>query len=283
MIAAITSCTHTRHPLGDGRCGAAGEEGRRGGCRASRGSRARSPPARGWSPTTTTAQASPLSGEARLPFLASPPLVVAYAWQAPCTSTCCAIRWARTATETGIPARDLAVPRRDRRRGGRPPARGHVHQGLCGCVRKRRARRGLPAPEGDTFEWDAESTYVRKPPFFDGIAPSPSRSRTSRAPACLLSSATRSPPTTSHPAGAIKTDSRPALPGRARRGPQDFNSYGSRRGNHEVMIRGTFANIRLRNQLVPGIEGGFTRLHATASRARSTTPRSTTRRRAPRW
>ena len=67
--------------------------------------------------------------------------------------------------------------------------------------------------------------------------------------------------TTDHisPAGSIKADARRQVPGRARRGRSDFNSYGSRRGNHEVMIRGTFANIRLRNQLVPGVEGGFTR------------------------
>ena len=89
------------------------------------------------------------------------------------------------------------------------------------------------------------------------------RSRTSRAPGCCSSSATRSPPTTSRPAGAIKKDS-PAGKYLAEHGVEqrDFNSYGSRRGNHEVMIRGTFANIRLRNQLAPGTEGGVhPRLH----------------------
>ena len=92
---------------------------------------------------------------------------------------------------------------------------------------------------------------------------SPSRSPTSPAPGCWPSSATRSPPTTSRPAGSIKADS-PAGKYLAEHGVEqrDFNSYGSRRGNHEVMIRGTFANIRLRNQLAPGTEGGVhPRLH----------------------
>lgn len=119
--------------------------------------------------------------------------------------------------------------------------------------------RSLPTPEGDTFEWDQESTYVRKPPYFDGMqaAPAPVVDfHGARVLAKLGDSVT-----TDHisPAGSIKADSPAGLylaeHGVGRR---DFNSYGSRRGNHEVMIRGTFANIRLRNQLVPGVEGGFT-------------------------
>jgi len=120
--------------------------------------------------------------------------------------------------------------------------------------------RSLPTPEGQTFEWDPESTYVRKPPYFEGMQPDPSPV-TDISGARVLAKLGDSV-TTDHisPAGAIKTDS-PAGRylvdhGVSRR---DFNSYGSRRGNHEVMIRGTFANIRLRNQLAPGTEGGFTR------------------------
>lgn len=117
----------------------------------------------------------------------------------------------------------------------------------------------LPTPTGATFEWDADSTYVRKPPYFEGMAASPAPVADvhgARVLAKLGDSVT-----TDHisPAGAIKADS-PAGKYLAEHGVgvKDFNSYGSRRGNHEVMIRGTFANIRLRNQLVPGVEGGFT-------------------------
>jgi aconitate hydratase len=122
----------------------------------------------------------------------------------------------------------------------------------------------LPTPSGDTFAWDAESTYVRKPPYFEGMAASPAPVDDiagARVLAKLGDSVT-----TDHisPAGAIKPDS-PAGRYLAEHGVarHEFNSYGSRRGNHEVMIRGTFANIRLRNQLVPGIEGGFTVNHLT--------------------
>ncbi|MDD9205407.1 aconitase family protein, partial [Georgenia sp. 10Sc9-8] len=120
--------------------------------------------------------------------------------------------------------------------------------------------RELPTPEGDTFEWDAESTYVRKPPYFEGMGADPEPVNDvsgARVLAKLGDSVT-----TDHisPAGAIKPDS-PAGRYLAEYGiaRKDFNSYGSRRGNHEVMIRGTFANIRLRNQLLDGVEGGFTK------------------------
>ena len=119
--------------------------------------------------------------------------------------------------------------------------------------------RELDVPAGDTFAWDADSTYVRKPPYFEGMADKPapvSDIHGARVLARLGDSVT-----TDHisPAGAIKTDS-PAGEYLTGHGVErrDFNSYGSRRGNHEVMIRGTFANIRLRNQLAPGTEGGVT-------------------------
>ncbi|HEY2041151.1 MAG TPA: aconitate hydratase [Jatrophihabitans sp.] len=118
----------------------------------------------------------------------------------------------------------------------------------------------LPTPEGQIFTWDDESTYVRKPPYFDGMQPEPSPV-TDISGARVLAKLGDSV-TTDHisPAGSIKGDS-PAGKYLAEHGVQrkDFNSYGSRRGNHEVMIRGTFANIRLRNQIAPGTEGGFTR------------------------
>ncbi|SMQ19586.1 aconitase [Streptomyces sp. Ag82_O1-12] len=118
----------------------------------------------------------------------------------------------------------------------------------------------LPIPTGNTFEWDAESTYVRKPPYFEGMTMETtpvSDISGARVLAKLGDSVT-----TDHisPAGAIKADT-PAGKYLTEHGVErrDFNSYGSRRGNHEVMIRGTFANIRLRNQIAPGTEGGYTR------------------------
>ena len=120
--------------------------------------------------------------------------------------------------------------------------------------------RSLETPEGDTFAWDPDSTYVRKPPYFDGMPDEPEPVEDIEGARVLLKLGDSV--TTDHisPAGAIKKDS-PAGTYLADHGvgQRDFNSYGSRRGNHEVMIRGTFANIRLRNQLAPGTEGGFTR------------------------
>ncbi|WP_308467264.1 aconitate hydratase [Rathayibacter soli] len=120
--------------------------------------------------------------------------------------------------------------------------------------------KNLPIPDADMFAWDNTSTYVRQPPYFEGMErePEPLTDIVGARVLALLGDSV----TTDHisPAGQIKRDS-PAGHYLQEHGvaPRDFNSYGSRRGNHEVMIRGTFANIRLRNQLVPGIEGGFTR------------------------
>ena len=117
----------------------------------------------------------------------------------------------------------------------------------------------LPTPTGDTFAWAPDSTYVRKPPYFEGLTMELTPVRdilNARVLAKLGDSVT-----TDHisPAGSIKADS-PAGKYLQDHGVErkDFNSYGSRRGNHEVMIRGTFANIRLRNQLLDNVEGGFT-------------------------
>lgn len=120
--------------------------------------------------------------------------------------------------------------------------------------------KSLPTPTGKTFEWEAESTYVRKPPYFDGMTAEPTPVQDisgARVLAKLGDSVT-----TDHisPAGAIKPGT-PAAQYLVEHGidRKDFNSYGSRRGNHEVMIRGTFANIRLRNQLLDDVQGGYTR------------------------
>jgi aconitate hydratase len=119
---------------------------------------------------------------------------------------------------------------------------------------------GLQVPKGDTFAWDAKSTYVKHPPYFENMPTQPAGVTDITGARVLLKLGDSV--TTDHisPAGSIKKDS-PAGKYLITHGvdPKDFNSYGSRRGNHEVMVRGTFANVRLRNKLVPGVEGGVTR------------------------
>jgi len=120
--------------------------------------------------------------------------------------------------------------------------------------------RGLNAPEGETFAWDADSTYVKNPPYFENMPaqPAPLKNISDARVLCFLGNSV----TTDHisPAGSIKPNS-PAGQYLTAHGVSlaDFNSYGSRRGNHEVMMRGTFANVRLRNKLTPHREGAFTR------------------------
>ena len=119
--------------------------------------------------------------------------------------------------------------------------------------------RGLQVPKGDLFSWQSDSTYVKAPPFFDGIGldPAPLTDITNARVLAMLGHSV----TTDHisPAGSIPADG-PAGRYLIANGvqPADFNSFGARRGNHEVMVRGTFANIRLKNLLVPGVEGGYT-------------------------
>jgi aconitate hydratase len=121
------------------------------------------------------------------------------------------------------------------------------------------AWRELPVPEGALFEWDPASTYVRRPPYFDGMPHEPGRFEDIAGARCLVIAGDSV--TTDHisPAGAIKPDS-PAGAYLVEHGVErkDFNSYGSRRGNHEVMVRGTFANVRFKNLVVPGSEGTWT-------------------------
>ena len=120
--------------------------------------------------------------------------------------------------------------------------------------------KALDTPAGDTFAWDEKSTYVRKPPYFEGMQAQPEPVKDIAGARVLLKLGDSV--TTDHisPAGSFKSDT-PAGQYLLANGVErkDFNSYGSRRGNHEVMIRGTFANIRIKNQLLDGVEGGFTR------------------------
>ena len=203
-----------------------------------------------------------IQSQVRANYLASPPLVVAYAL-------------------AGKMQIDLTTEPLGTGTNGEPvylkdiwPAEREIQETMLGSVksemfRKRYAEvfdgderwRALPIPTGERFQWTDESTYIRNPPFFEGLTREPvppSDIRHARVLAMLGDSVT-----TDHisPAGSIPADS-PAGRYLISRGvaPGDFNSYGARRGNHEVMLRGTFANIRLRNQLAPGTEGGWTTL-----------------------
>ncbi|MBM4197646.1 MAG: aconitate hydratase AcnA [Gammaproteobacteria bacterium] len=198
---------------------------------------------------------------ARMNYLASPPLVVAYAL-------------------TGTIDKDLATEPLGTGKDGKPvhlrdiwPSQAEIQSVVAGNIDSAMFRNSyagvfsgdnnwqkVPTPAGSSYSWDGKSTYVRNPPYFANMPPRPVAVRDiagARALAVLGDSVT-----TDHisPAGSIKKDS-PAGRYLVANGvdPKDFNSYGARRGNHEVMMRGTFANIRLRNQLVPGVEGGVTR------------------------
>ena len=200
--------------------------------------------------------------EVRANYLASPPLVVAYAL-------------------AGTMTRDLTTEPIGEGTGGQPvylkdiwPTEQEVQATMLTAVtaemfRKSYAEvftgderwRSLATPEGSRFVWEADSTYIRKPTFLDGMTMTPAAPAEitgARVLAVLGDSVT-----TDHisPAGSIKADS-PAGKYLMEKGvkPADFNSYGARRGNHEVMMRGTFANVRLRNLMAPGTEGGVTRV-----------------------
>jgi aconitate hydratase len=198
--------------------------------------------------------------DVRANYLASPPLVVAYAIAGTITKDLTREPLGDDADGNPVYLRDIW------------PSGPEIQQAMVTSVTDESFRRqygkvfegderwrALPVPTGFVFAWDQESTYIRRPPFLEGLTMEPpSRSDIigARALAVLGDSIT-----TDHisPAGAIKADS-PAGKYLIEHGvePKDFNSYGSRRGNHEVMMRGTFANIRLRNQLAPGTEGGYT-------------------------
>lgn len=202
-----------------------------------------------------------INPDVKMNYLASPPLVIAYALAGTMDFDFESDALGQDTDGTDVFLRDLW------------PAPADVEETIRGAITRDLFEqdyadvfagderwRSLPTPEGDTFAWDAESTYVRKPPYFEGMQmePSPVTDITGARVLAKLGDSV----TTDHisPAGSIKGDS-PAGRYLAEHGIErkDFNSYGSRRGNHEVMIRGTFANIRLRNQLLDGVEGGFTR------------------------
>ncbi len=202
-----------------------------------------------------------INPDVKMNYLASPPLVVAYALAG--SMKVDITRDALGTDQDGKPVylRGHLADRAGGRRGGRLlHRRGDVQELLPDVFAGDAQWQALPIPTGDTFEWDAESTYVRKPPYFEGMTmePAPVEDISGARVLAKLGDSV----TTDHisPAGSIKADT-PAGQYLTEHGVQrrDFNSYGSRRGNHEVMIRGTFANIRLRNQIAPGTEGGYTR------------------------
>ncbi len=202
-----------------------------------------------------------INPDVKMNYLASPPLCVAYALAGTMDADILSEPLGRDGEGNDVYLRDIW------------PSEHEIAQTVGEAVRADMFRssyaevfagderwNGLPVPEGERFAWQESSTYVRLPPYFQDMPPAPepvTDVRGARALALLGDSVT-----TDHisPAGAIKRDGPAGLylqeQGVA---PRDFNSYGSRRGNHEVMMRGTFANIRLRNQLAPGTEGGVTR------------------------
>jgi aconitate hydratase len=202
-------------------------------------------------------------------YLASPPLVVAYALAGRMDLD--------LATEPigkgplgPVYLKDIWPTEPEVREAVRRAVQPEMFKARYGAVADGDARwNALAVPEGDRYGWDAASTYIKKPPYFDGLSLEPGRLEDihgARALAVLGDSVT-----TDHisPAGSIAEDS-PAGRYLISLGvkKKDFNSYGARRGNHEVMIRGTFANIRLKNLLVPGVEGGFT-LHLPTGERRT--------------
>ncbi|WP_043535021.1 aconitase family protein, partial [Actinomyces polynesiensis] len=202
-----------------------------------------------------------INPDVKMNYLASPPLVIAYAL-------------------AGTMDHDFAHEPLGRDQEGHDvyladiwPDAGEVQATIDACVDRSMFEKdyadvfagderwlGLETPEGDTFAWDEDSTYVRRPPYFDGMPADPEPVTDIHGARVLLKLGDSV--TTDHisPAGSFKPDT-PAGRYLLEHGVErrDFNSYGSRRGNHEVMIRGTFANIRIRNEIVPGVEGGFTR------------------------
>jgi aconitate hydratase len=193
-------------------------------------------------------------------YLASPPLVVAYALAGDMD-----VDLTRDPLGTGPDGKAVYLrdiwPSEKELQAVMSRIRPEMFESAYGSVFEGSERwRNIQAPSGDIFSWAPDSTYVKKPPFFDSLSPEPKPPaplENARALAVFGDSIT-----TDHisPAGSIAKDS-PAAKYLADAGvlPKDFNSYGSRRGNHEVMMRGTFANIRLKNLLLPGIEGGLTR------------------------
>ncbi len=202
-----------------------------------------------------------IQAQIRANYLASPPLVVAYALAGRMTLDLTSEPLGQDGDGRDVFLSDLWPTSREIQASLVASVRSEMFTTSYGSVFDGDARwQALPAPSGERFDWVSDSTYIRQPPFFDDITlePAPIEDiRGARGLALLGDSVT-----TDHisPAGAIPEDS-PAGRYLVAQGvaPHEFNSYGARRGNHEVMVRGTFANIRLRNQLAPGTEGGWTR------------------------
>ena len=199
--------------------------------------------------------------EVRMNFLASPPLVVAYALAGTLRVNLLTDPIGTGSDGQPVYLRDIWPTEEDVAAIVRDNLQAEMFTASYADVFTGDDRwRALQVPEGDTFSWAPDSTYVRQPPYFDGMTrePAPITDVTGARVLAKLGDSV----TTDHisPAGSIRFDS-PAGKYLSANGIErkDFNSYGSRRGNHEVMIRGTFANVRLRNQLAPGTEGGFTR------------------------
>jgi aconitate hydratase len=203
-----------------------------------------------------------INPDVRMNYLASPPLVVAYALAGSMDVDLYAEPLGEGADGQPVFLREIWPGSDEVEATVREALRSEMYTERYGAVFEGDERwQALEVPTGDRFEWDDASTYVRNPPYFEGMAPDPSPPTDisgARVLALLGDSVT-----TDHisPAGVIRADG-PAGQWLAEHGVDaaDFSSYGARRGNHEVMIRGTFANIRLRNKLAPGTEGGWTTL-----------------------
>ena len=202
-----------------------------------------------------------INPDVRMNYLASPPLVVAYAVAG--TMDIDLTRDAIGVDVDGNPVylADIWPPAAEVQQTIRDALRSELFTDAYRSVYAGDERwNRLVLSGGDRYQWDDTSTYVHRPPFFDGMSASPKPLTDTVGARCLAKLGDSI--TTDHisPAGSIAPDT-PAGRWLIEQGvaPEDFNSYGSRRGNHEVMIRGTFANVRLRNQLAPGTEGGWTR------------------------
>jgi aconitate hydratase len=199
--------------------------------------------------------------EVRANYLASPPLVVAFALAGRVDIDLHSEPLGNDLQGKPVYLRDIWPTQQEVRDAMKKSVHSETYRKVYGDVFKGDAQwQSLAVPEGDLFKWDPSSTYVKHPPYFVnmGRQPAPVSDITGARVLALLGDSI----TTDHisPAGSIKAQS-PAGRYLIEHGvqPKDFNSYGSRRGNHEVMVRGTFANVRLRNQLAPGTEGGVTR------------------------
>jgi aconitate hydratase len=202
-----------------------------------------------------------IHADVRMNFLASPPLVVAYAIAGTTNIDMYNDPIAQDAQGADVYLKDIWPPQTEINDTVNSTVSREMFQSRYADILGGDARwRKIEAPASDLFDWDLDSTYIRKPPFFDGMSQTPEEIRPVSGARVLVRLGDST--TTDHisPAGAIQPDS---SAGRYLIdhgvSPGDFNSYGSRRGNHEVMMRGTFANIRLRNELAPGTEGAWTR------------------------